>query len=907
MSITSHHHLHHSHNTLIINRSQVIARHTPAPPQHHNHSHKHGTRVAVRDLFGNMPVRVKQRIEESSKLSGSGREWEELRKLVTSLVLAWPSPVTIVVRDGVSGQKVQLRGQRPLSSLANTDSEAKLVAHVCNTLSQAMFVSSPDQSKWVSTRASTLRIRIRGAISLEPAPTRAAQFLSLGIEPLSIQYGHSVLYDEINRLFENSSFGNEAESSGLDATETRWRYEDRRHKSTDFTNKELRGTRKGFDRWPMFFIKIDFLDPVTDRVEVATVDLVEDKKGSLISVVELLQAMVLEFLRSHHFRPKSTRSTRIPQNRDSETVRNLPEGSARAERGYDLETQSLKPVQAQRIGSPFNTWSRVKSGRPKPASSIPEQFYEPKNMVFQGEIKSPMSSASISKINIYLSSSPDPNNPALENDTPTISRSGKVIRPPFSGLQQATSKTVSAPLSFKNDPSIPPGSNRTNGEEEFVNWVNPITKIGSLVNSRTGLVTHSSKTERLTPRIFSYLEPESKSDSLITEHIALDGNPNSIARSSTWISDVLRSWDNPVYRPTATSIPQVSLDGPENESQQLLHGRQHNCSKLDITRAFQESSAGLGGRVSKEALRHADVISQVDRKFILIKISASTVSSGDDNTNGPTEILVIVDQHAADERCRVEDLLGEICSAPVVDERLENVASVQPGVLTTPLEKPISFVMPRREIQLLRTHSQHFVDWGIIYDLPPIMPTVDQHGEYKVTVKSLPPLIIERCTAVPRLLVELLRSEAWKYSEKGSKLENIRTGAGGIDTSAKHPWLKKIHSCPQALLEMLNSRACRSKIKFSDILCCSKLTSLGAIMFSDELSNDQCKALISRLANCAFPFQCAHGRPSMIPLLSLDSFTQECISNERANLQQEAHFGAALKRWKHGMASFTES
>lgn len=882
----------------------MIARHTPAPPQQHIYAHKHGTRVAVYDLFGNMPVRVKQRIEESSKPSGSGREWEELRKLVTCLILAWSIPVLVVVRDGVSGQKLQLRGQRQLSLLPNAQSEAKFAAHVCNTLSQAMFISSPDQSKWVSTRASTPRIIIRGAISIEPAPTKAAQFISLGIEPLSIQRGHSVLYEEINRLFESSSFGNEAESSHLDAAETM--YEGRRHKSTGFTNKELRGTRKGLDRWPMFFIKIDFLDPVTHRAELATVDLVEDKKGSITSVVELLQAMVQEFLRSHHFRPNSTHPTRIPQNRELEHVKNSSEGDVKAERGNYVETQSLKPAQAQRIGSPFNTWSRVKSGRPKMANSIPEQFYGPINLAFQGQIKSPVSSASISKIKVYSSLSPDPNSPILENATPTIARSGKVIRPPFGGLQQVTSKTVSAPLSFENDPLVPE-TNRTNGEEKYVNWVSPITKMGSVVNSRTGLVTQSSKTERLTPRILSYLEPESKSDSLITEHIAVTGKSNSIARSSTWIDDVFRSWDNPIYRPTETSIPQISINGPETGSQQLLHGYRHNCSQHDITRAFQESSVGHGGWISKEALRHADVISQVDRKFILIKISASTASFSHGNTNAPTEMLVIVDQHAADERCRIEDLLGEICSAPVMDERLANVASVQPGVLTTPLEKPISFIMPRREIQLLRTYSQHFADWGIIYDLPPITPTVDQHEEHKVTVKSLPPSVFERCTAVPKLLVELLRSEAWKHSEERPKFENVRAATNGIDDSTNYPWVKKIHNCPQTILEMLNSRACRSKIKFSVIICCSKLTILGAIMFNDELSNDQCKALISRLANCAFPFQCAHGRPSMIPLLNLDSFTQESLLNQRAGLLQETHFGVAFKRWKHGMAGITET
>jgi DNA mismatch repair ATPase MutL len=31
-------------------------------------------------------------------------------------------------------------------------------------------------------------------------------------------------------------------------------------------------------------------------------------------------------------------------------------------------------------------------------------------------------------------------------------------------------------------------------------------------------------------------------------------------------------------------------------------------------------------------------------------------------------------------------------------------------------------------------------------------------------------------------------------------------------------------------------------------------------MFNDELSLDECRALVSRLVECKFPFQCAHGR-----------------------------------------------
>lgn len=40
-------------------------------------------------------------------------------------------------------------------------------------------------------------------------------------------------------------------------------------------------------------------------------------------------------------------------------------------------------------------------------------------------------------------------------------------------------------------------------------------------------------------------------------------------------------------------------------------------------------------------------------------------------------------------------------------------------------------------------------------------------------------------------------------------------------------------------------------------------------MFNDELSLEECSSLVLQLADCAFPFQCAHGRPSMVPLMGL--------------------------------------
>lgn len=43
----------------------------------------------------------------------------------------------------------------------------------------------------------------------------------------------------------------------------------------------------------------------------------------------------------------------------------------------------------------------------------------------------------------------------------------------------------------------------------------------------------------------------------------------------------------------------------------------------------------------------------------------------------------------------------------------------------------------------------------------------------------------------------------------------------------------------------------------------------GAIMFNDVLDREQATRLVSDLSACQFLFQCAHGRPSLVPLVRL--------------------------------------
>jgi DNA mismatch repair protein MLH3 len=53
---------------------------------------------------------------------------------------------------------------------------------------------------------------------------------------------------------------------------------------------------------------------------------------------------------------------------------------------------------------------------------------------------------------------------------------------------------------------------------------------------------------------------------------------------------------------------------------------------------------------------------------------------------------------------------------------------------------------------------------------------------------------------------------------------------------------------------------------------------LGAIKFGDELSLTQCAQLIKALGQCDVPFQCAHGRPLLTPLLELGGLTRLLIA-----------------------------
>ncbi|KAF5868504.1 putative dna mismatch repair protein [Botrytis fragariae] len=821
LSITSHHHLHHSHNSINMHRSVIVSRQTPAPDQHHLASFEHGTRVTVRNLFGSMPVRVKQRAIASGNRQVIARMWDGLRRDIVSLLLAWPKNISLSIKENGTDQKFIIRRSLATSEWRPVGSVD--LFNTCSILSKASYIAIDEKSSWIPVSGSTSNLIVNGAISLIPNATKHIQFLAFGIEPLISQDNCNFLYEEINRWFLNSSFGNQEEAYELDEVELKRRSKDRRYKGDGYTDKELKGGRKSVDRWPMFYINVHKVDqPKHARLNLDEV--LDEKRNTLDKILEFLQAIILEFLTMNHFRPKLAPENRIKRlelatsltnseileqsgptktNQSCQDTNTISTTSEHYNNGDEIQSQKraridtlgtkvkLPSFRQSRFAfdSPFESWSKIKKGIEQPHrkfTDTPESFSTPAQVSSEVEVRAA---------------------------TPLVSKSGQLTRCPFEESQTPVSKATS----FTNNAQESDAS-----RDELVVWVNPSNKVKSLVNRRTGLVVSEKKEDRKDGK-----QLISNSSSRLTatkKSLASDRQP------IPWIDDILNRWENPVFAPVEPSIPQISIDGLDLETQEIIHGRHQHCSQVEVEKAFKETSSGLHGRISKDALKNVEIISQVDKKFILANVRRRSVA-GEDSSS----LLVIIDQHAADERIRIENLLSDFLTYPTVS----NIPA-SASVFTTPLEKPISFDISTKDSQLFRTYMNHFSYWGIIYSVSSMAAII--------TVQYLPPLITARLIANPNLLLHILRTELYSYHGNPTSHPPI---------TSESTWIERIAHIPKSILELLSSRACRT-----------------AIMFNDELGVDECRELVRRLSNCKFPFMCAHGRVSMVPLGDLEMMTK---------------------------------
>ncbi|KAL4809107.1 hypothetical protein BDV18DRAFT_133965 [Aspergillus unguis] len=737
LTITSHHAQHDSTNTVVFHHSEPVARLTPAPKHHALRFGNHGTRVTVNDLFGNMPVRVKARSLNLQKPEELDRQWDDLKHLLIFLLVANDGLEKMVLSDVNKDRKLTIRPRRG-ELVDGLD-----LTRFSSVLSQAGLLDAG--VRWHAVSATIPRLTIHAALSLVPSPSKRAQFISLGAEPVYAQSKPNILYSEVNRLFSMSDFGMSEWARGR----------------VDIENR--RSGPLSVNRWPMFYIRIESDSNVVN-------DELPEADRSLQRILDILTVMINEYLKEHKLRPRGQKrqrqsSVRTESPARSETTRQRINSSELAETQVKLPSFSRPSV-----SSHFGNWSRVKSANSH--SNGPVQREAP------------------------------------AEKTTTVSNENQ--RPVDSLLQGSHPADEHEIAQTENDHPV----DQENDGDAVIPWADPHTGVRHWVNSRTG------QSVNVRPSVASVLTSRPKTGSLLTSLNRERPVPASDT-NNMWLENVLENWKNPVF-----GRAERRIDALETEVDANAHSFHKQCG-LD---SFGVSK--YRGKLRRRDLAAARVIGQVDRKFILVEMAASS--------------LVLIDQHAADERCRVERL-----SQDFFDSGLNAVRTIEVD--------PIVVEIPAAEASLFRRQAEFFQSWGVEYEVQQTKQNAS------LLVKSLPALIAERCRTEPDQLISLIRAETWKRTENGKALQTAGEGPGG--------WVGRLAGCPQGILDMINSRACRT-----------------AIMFNDVLSVDECRELVKRLAICVFPFQCAHGRPSMVPLLDL--------RGQAESEGSEVGFMEAFKRWQ---------
>jgi len=226
-----------------------------------------------------------------------------------------------------------------------------------------------------------------------------------------------------------------------------------------------------------------------------------------------------------------------------------------------------------------------------------------------------------------------------------------------------------------------------------------------------------------------------------------------------------------------------------------------------------------GGKINltKDMLASAEVIAQVEEKFIIVK------------ANG---VLLCVDQHAADERVALEKLENALLNQNLHDDMV--IHMTKKSIKVSDIIKPTKLVPPKRislsqkDRATVKHHWSLLVEWKF---------TFDEADDNKSLLLTGLPSICNRVAGTNDFL------------EFVKELGHLTGG----------------QMAPPFVKTVLASNACRY-----------------AIMFGDSLTHEQCVELISSLSKCNFSFICAHGRPSIIPLIDMKQDGKSSYSKPEA-------------------------
>lgn len=336
LTLTSRHRVHRSTHTVRISYSTPVF--TGLAPEHLRLTAT-GTVVRIEGLWGDMPVRLKARQQEDVE-----REWEDVSRVLVQLLLTPQGKgVAVIARDENGNRRLVVK-------------DARLGPWEMGVLRQVYGKEVGDG--WERVKAQQGGVRIEGWICTKGSGTRGFQFLYINNHPLPPST--TFLHAEINRILAASSFGVVEEDEGK--------------------SKARNGPRKGVEKWGMFILRIECVDG--DVGVLGGEGGTEGKAGlegdNLKAVIDLLQKLLKEFLRTHHFRPFSLSSANAQakdietRNKQSPLVAELVHRTPRSRSSTPLSSIRNSRREVSREVTPLGDtralamWSRVKSAKADP-------------------------------------------------------------------------------------------------------------------------------------------------------------------------------------------------------------------------------------------------------------------------------------------------------------------------------------------------------------------------------------------------------------------------------------------------------------------------------------------------------------------------------------------------------------
>lgn len=756
---------------------------------------KTGTRVKVYNLFSKLPVRRKHLADRFSNPSEIHKEFDFLKHNLCGLVLACNTFVELDVKH-LNSSLVFHHRLAPYQRKSHLiDDLAERTEVFTRILKQAGYIDNVRSREWCTLTAEADGLSIRGVISLDPVPHKFAQFMSINHEPIT-KDNRSELFQIINVMFDSSTFATHSHASELFTEPHAFAESCSKHYRPRFT------PGRAIDRWPMFVIWIE-----TTRGEdgdTLKVDYPSNQMEAIFDRIQFLLGSVLaEFLLSHGFaRPKYQNSS-FARHRESNQSRieNRGEPSSIPSNEYHA----------------FQHWTQTRSSRNSTTHNILA------GLPYRGHGR--------------MEVPPGQTRSSFEEDA-SKDRTSTAI--PVSD-QNTTLLCSPVEISYHSD--------------EIIQWIDPRSGCNLRIDARTGMVLSEATRD-------AYMETDHDNELIPKQENSSTSNFRRKRKRTLSLAQVAQNasrystcWSKQSDLPIRSIAPfgdcgEFSTEQINWESRRFdtfWDNLENNSNK----RSIEEISQLDFSTISRRELQGAEIVNQVDKKFILVVIPSETESSAQPISMGYR--LVLVDQHAADERCKVEKLLTSICQDDAV-------------VLTDPL----AFEVSQNEVRRLREQQQSLGRWQIGYEVVSKQdgrvlsePNSEEILTPQIRVTYLPPAIAERCRLNPMLIIDLIRDVIWsdnKYSTAAStrfpnhvrqKDENVmQSSANGNEI-----FILPASNIPPRLVDLVNSRACRS-----------------AIMFNDELTNPQCESLVNQLSRCALPFQCAHGRPSMVVISDLSKF-----------------------------------